>query len=188
RGFAGQAVPALGRLKSAPPGVRHIHLGYAPDWDSVASLFEEIKGTISLDAGWHEDWLSDPRALEALPQADIFFPNESEAARITGESNPERILQRFRDAGLRCVVLKLGANGAALLHDGKMYFEPPLHITPVDTTGAGDCFDAGFLHAWLNAEPPEACLRTANICGALSCRQYGGIAGFPTREELSCLK
>jgi sugar/nucleoside kinase (ribokinase family) len=57
-------------------------------------------------------------------------------------------------------------------------------FTPVDTTGAGDCFDAGFLHAWLKSEMPQTCLRIGNVCGALSCENYGGIAGFPSGERL----
>jgi sugar/nucleoside kinase (ribokinase family) len=48
----------------------------------------------------------------------------------------------------------------------------------------GDCFDAGFIHAWLEGEPPQTCLETANICGALSTRALGGIAGFPSLAEL----
>jgi sugar/nucleoside kinase (ribokinase family) len=80
--------------------------------------------------------------------------------------------------------LKLGARGAALLWDGRILYEPPLPVTPRDTTGAGDCFDAGFLHAYLRCEPPQKCLRVANICGALSTEAYGGIEGFPTPERL----
>jgi sugar/nucleoside kinase (ribokinase family) len=82
------------------------------------------------------------------------------------------------------VALKLGARGAALLWDGEILFEPPLPVTARDTTGAGDCFDAGFLHAWLKGEPPRQCLRVANVCGALSTEAYGGIEGFPTPERL----
>jgi sugar/nucleoside kinase (ribokinase family) len=57
-------------------------------------------------------------------------------------------------------------------------------VANLDTTGAGDCFDAGFIHAWLEGEPPQVCLETANICGALSTRALGGIAGFPSLSEL----
>ena len=55
---------------------------------------------LSLDAGWHEDWLADPRALGILRKVDVFFPNEAEGARMTGETEPARILQRFADAGV----------------------------------------------------------------------------------------
>jgi ribokinase len=169
---------------------RHVHLACAPDWSTAGELFDAIHGTgctLSLDAGWHEAWLADPRALEALSKVDLFFPNEAEAARITGEAETERMLRRFAEAGVKNVALKLGAKGAALLCKGDIRFAEPLAVTPRDTTGAGDCFDAGFLHAWLKAESPEACLSTANLCGALSCEAYGGIAGFPSRERLERL-
>lgn len=55
----------------------------------------------------------------------------------------------------------------------------------MDTTGAGDCFNAGFLDAWLGGESLDACLRAGNICGALSTRKMGGMDGFPTREEVN---
>ena len=93
---------------------------------------------------------------------------------------------RVAYAGARGAAIKLGARGAAMLHCGE-YLElaPPEQPDVVDTTGAGDCFDAGFLYAWLNGGAAAECLRVGNLCGALSTRALGGIAGFPQREELS---
>ena len=59
--------------------------------------------------------------------------------------------------------------------------------SPWITTGAGDSFDAGFLHAWLKGKRPEESLRTANICGALSTEKHGGISGFPDTARLKAL-
>jgi ribokinase len=166
---------------------RHIHLAYAPPWEKAASLFEEMHSsgcTLSVDAGWHEEWLADPRALRMISAIDLFFPNELEAARMTGERDPEKILRRFQSAGLKRVALKLGRRGGGVLWDGEIFFEPPPPVIARDTTGAGDCFDAGFLNAWLCGAPPRQCLRAANICGALSTQAFGGIAGFPVPEQL----
>ena len=166
----------------------HVHLGFAPAWDTAAELIGSVHAngcTLSIDAGWYEDWLTDRRALEVLPKVDLFFPNESEAALMTGEVDPERMLHRFHVAGFRIVALKLGANGAGLLWNGEMHFGVPPAVTVRDTTGAGDCFDAGFLHAWLSGESAARCLRAGNVSGALSCEAYGGIAGFPSRERLA---
>jgi sugar/nucleoside kinase (ribokinase family) len=166
--------------------LRHVHLAWAPPGDIASALFDRIHragATVSLDAGWHEDWLDHPRALDALRAVDIFFPNETEAARITGEKDPERMLRRFREAGLRGVALKLGANGSQLLLRGTTYEAAPRAVVPIDTTGAGDCFDAGFLHAWLRGESPQRCLDAGNLCGALSTEAYGGITGFPSRDR-----
>lgn len=167
-------------------GVRHVHLAWAPPWDIAAALFGRIHragATVSLDAGWHEDWLADPYAMEALRSVDIFFPNETEAARLTGETDPEHMLLKFREAGLPGVALKLGANGSRLLIGESFYGAAPREVVPIDTTGAGDCFDAGFLHAWLRGEGPQRCVDAGNLCGALSTEAYGGIAGFPSRDR-----
>jgi sugar/nucleoside kinase (ribokinase family) len=168
-------------------GVRHIHLAYAPALETASWLFEELHAsgcTVSLDFGWREEWIREPNALKILHGVDLFFPNEIEARHLTNEENPEDVLNSFRLAGLKRVALKLGARGAALLWDGDITFLEAHPVTPIDTTGAGDCFDAGFLHGWLRGETPRIRLQMANICGALSTTKYGGVAGFPTPEYL----
>src|SRR6267142_2390726 len=83
--------------------------------------------------------------------------------------------------------LKLGKNGAALLWDGNICLQKPRTIASVDTTGAGDCFDAGFLYAWLGGMDPALCLKAGAACGEMSTRAMGGIAGFPSKEELETI-
>lgn len=166
---------------------RHLHLTSAPDLDTAAGLFTSIRAlgcSLSLDVGWHEDWLADPRALALLPMLDVFFPNEVEAQRMTGETGREIILHKLASAGARRVALKLGPDGALMLWDGDILRAPPYPVKPVDTTGAGDCFNAGFLHFWLRGASPEACLQAANFCGAASTQAYGGVNGFPDLERV----
>src|SRR3984957_11474994 len=166
---------------------RHIHLAFASKPAEAHNLFREVISqgcTISVDVGWHPEWLSDRDSREALRSVNIFFPNEREAALMTGETDPRRILEAFEKMGLRTVALKLGPAGAALLCDGTITFCEPITVLSVDTTGAGDCFDAGFLYAWLRGDKPQSCLKAGTICGALSTRHLGGIDGFPTVAEL----
>ena len=161
---------------------RHVHLGWAPPLDTALELLTAIRTnacSVSLDTGWHEDWLADSRAMDLLPSIDLFFPNDVEAQRMTGETDPERSLRRFEAAGARRVALKLGAEGAALLWDGEIFRAKAHPVNPVDTIGAGDSFDAGFLHYWLRGASPLTCLRAAAFCGAASTETYGGIEGFP---------
>ncbi|MDP9340376.1 MAG: carbohydrate kinase family protein [Acidobacteriota bacterium] len=166
---------------------RHVHLACAPEPAEVANLLgglAEQGCSVSVDAGWHPEWLADAHCKEALRHVDIFMPNEREAAVMTGEIEPQQILEAFQKMGLKRVALKLGARGAALLSDGKIMFCAPLNVKSIDSTGAGDSFDAGFLFAWLRGDGPQKCLKIATICGALSTRRFGGIAGFPSIAEL----
>jgi sugar/nucleoside kinase (ribokinase family) len=167
--------------------VRHIHLAWAPDLDTAAELLVAIRRqgcSISLDVGWHEDWLTDPRAIALLPMIDIFFPNEVEARRMTGEDDRKKILHKLASADARLVALKLGPAGAALLLDGDILSVKSYPVKPIDTTGAGDCFNAGFLHFWLRGESPLTCLRAGNFCGAASTAAFGGVNGFPDLESV----
>lgn len=164
------------------PGGGHLHLACTPPAELLADLRRRY-ASLSLDAGFVRDWLLDPAVQAALRQVDWFLPNELEAALLTGQAEPEAMLAWFAAAGIRAA-LKLGPRGSAALHEGRMLLEPSIAVDPVDTTGAGDCFDAGFLDAWLAGEPLRRCLRAGNVCGALSTRAPGGIAAFPTREEL----
>jgi len=176
---------ANGKARDAIAGctlqARHLHWAAPPD-PEILARFRERGMSISLDIGFAH---ADARCLAALPLADLFFPNEVEAERLTGEKEPEAMLRALARAGARCVVVKLGPRGAAMLDDGRLLCAQPPSVTAVDTTGAGDCFNAGFLHAWLRSEPPAACLKLGNFCGALSTRALGGIAGFPAPEEIA---
>ena len=171
-------------------GARHIHLGNALDPTGAESLFRAIHDigcTVSLDVGWHPEWLSNPEAIHALKMADVFFPNLREASEITREADPRSILKVLASLGLRCVALKLGSEGAALLYNQEVMFQEPGRIVAVDTTGAGDCFDAGFLYAWLREMSPRQWLKAGVACGEASVQVMGGVAGAPTREELETL-
>jgi sugar/nucleoside kinase (ribokinase family) len=169
----------------------HVHLACAPEPNQLESLLRSLSEkncTASIDVGWHPEWLSNEQFRKALCEVDIFFPNEQEAAWMTGESEPRRMLEALRKMGFERLALKLGSAGAALLYDGEIFFQQALKVDAMDTTGAGDCFDAGFLFAWLRGDNPQACLKAGTACGALSTRSMGGIAGFPTRAELDTWK
>ncbi|HTG26668.1 MAG TPA: carbohydrate kinase family protein [Methylomirabilota bacterium] len=166
---------------------RHVHLAFAPEPAEAGNLFRELIAqgcTLSVDVGWHPEWLSNRDCMEALRNVNIFFPNEREATIVTGETEPRRILQAFEKMRFRAVALKLGQAGAGLMCDGTITFCEPITVQSVDTTGAGDCFDAGFLYGWLRGDNPQSCLKAGTVCGALSTRCLGGIDGFPTVAEM----
>jgi ribokinase len=174
----------LQRLSQA----RHIHFACAPDADADEPLFASLrqrKCRLSIDVQSHVSWLTRPKSLNLLRHCDVFFPNEREAEWISGVGGTAKVLRALRDKGLRGVGLKLGGKGAALLWRRREFLADPIPVETVDTTGAGDCFDAGFIYSWLRGEKPQRCLEIANVCGALSTRVLGGIAAFPTPGELS---
>lgn len=163
---------------------RHVHLASAippARLPEVARRLREAGTTISVDVGWVESWLRSPESLVALREVDLFMPNEREGWAMTGETDPERMLRAFEAAGIGRVALKLGAAGAMLLDGDRIVHgapELPDGFKVIDTTGAGDCFDAGFISAWIDGESPEICLRLGNLCGSRSTMTPGGI-GIP---------
>jgi sugar/nucleoside kinase (ribokinase family) len=94
------------------------------------------------------------------------------------------MLDFFDQHGARWVVIKLGRMGAVMLQAGARYECSGFGVHAVDTTGAGDAFNSGFIHALLDNEPPQRCLEIACLAGALSTRAAGALQALPTREEL----
>lgn len=139
--------------------------------------------TTSLDPGFDpsERWGVDIR--RTLEETDLFFPNEVELAGITGQTDVAEALRRL-DNGRTRTIAKLGARGCMTLEEGRPLAVPVFPTDPLDTTGAGDSFDAGFLHAWLAGLPLRDCLLWAAACGSLSTRGLGGTSRQADREEV----
>jgi ribokinase len=134
--------------------------------------------TTSLDTNWDPDdeWLG---VLDLLPLVDVFLPNEVEALRITGA---EDVLTAGRQLAQRCrvVAIKCGESGAyAFMGDDVTHRLPAAREarTIVDTVGAGDAFDAGFIRAWQQGYAPDACLEWGMRCAESTLNMAGGIAG-----------
>jgi sugar/nucleoside kinase (ribokinase family) len=119
-----------------------------------------------------------------LRSTDVLFVNEREAKQLTGFSKNRDALMALGQLA-PCAVIKLGGKGAVAIRDGKVTKHRGFKVAAVDTTGAGDSFDAGFISAYLNGDSIEDCLRMGNACGALSTQKAGGTAGQPTRKELT---
>ena len=109
--------------------------------------------------------LDTPLVREVLSYVDVFAPNADEALRLTGTSTVDDALGVL--GGLvRTVVVKRGGEGASAVQDGKRHDVLAVPIDVVDTTGAGDCFNAGFVHALLAGQQLPGCLAAAVACGA----------------------
>jgi sugar/nucleoside kinase (ribokinase family) len=110
------------------------------------------------------------------------MPNETELLAITRRPSVEAALAALARPGLT-VAVKRGAAGALAQRGADVVAAPAPVVTPVDTVGAGDSFDAGLIYAHLAGWELERALRFAAVCGALSTRAAGGTAAQATLEE-----
>jgi sugar/nucleoside kinase (ribokinase family) len=114
---------------------------------------------------------------EVLPYVDVFLPNEDEICRMTNRVNLDDAVRSLA-VDIPVVVVKRGRNGARVYEQGRSIDVAPLNVLPVDTIGAGDSFDAGFLRAYLLSKDTVTCARVGNISGALSTQASGGTEAF----------
>ncbi|WP_031038877.1 carbohydrate kinase family protein [Streptomyces sp. NRRL F-5650] len=141
--------------------------------------------TTSLDTNDDPAGRWDPAGLGAvLPHTDYLLPNAAEARRLAGPDPADLGEAAALLAGRGpTVAVKNGAEGA-LCHDGKTLLSTPgIPARPVDTVGAGDSFDAGFVAGLLAGLPLPEALELAAVCGALSTRAHGGTTAQPTWDE-----
>jgi sugar/nucleoside kinase (ribokinase family) len=128
-----------------------------------------------------DEWGED--VWPVIERADLTFMNAWEARRLTLQKDLRRALRRLAEAS-RCVVIQLGPGGAVALRGKDLAYSPGFVVPCVDTTGAGDSFDAGFVSAFVEALPLGACLDRGNVAGALSATGTGGTAEQPTRSTV----
>ncbi len=156
--------------------LRGLHAGL-PD------LFLELKKrgmTVSLDTNDDPEDRWDGVLPELLPYVDLLLPNDAEIRRIARRNSIEEALDVLSDT-VPLIAVKLGRRGALVQQGGRRFTVPGLTVDPVDTIGAGDSFNAGFLTAWLGGASAEECARAGNITGALSTQRSGGTEAFRDR-------
>jgi sugar/nucleoside kinase (ribokinase family) len=169
---------------------RHIHVSSYFLQRSLASelpeLFQQARGgeaTTSIDPNWDPAGTWDDGLLALLPDVDVFLPNEMEALSLSRISVVDDAVARLRTAGAGTVVVKTADHGATAAQASELVRVPALPVDVVDSTGAGDSFDAGFLAGFLAGESLQRCLEIGNACGALSTLGIGGTATQPTMVE-----
>lgn len=165
-----------------PPRVAHLHLALGPRdlpaWTRVLWDCRDRGIGTSWDFGWHEG-LPRRRGFAVLLEAlDWVFVNEREARLYTGTRTLAAAERAWR-ARARRVVIKQGARGVVALVDGARLRMPAPRVNVVDTTGAGDAFNGGFLAALLAGRPLAACLRAGVRMGSRSVTAAGGLDGLP---------
>jgi len=147
---------------------------------SVAELFQKMKSkglTISLDTNDDPDDRWEGSLREVLRHVDVFLPNEREACKAAGTEDLDTAIRKL-SGWVQLLVVKLGKKGAIAVQSGERFSSPPLQVVPVDTVGAGDSFDAGFLNQYLRGADLPTCLAGGNLAGALSTTRPGGTEAF----------
>ncbi|MEF2073919.1 carbohydrate kinase family protein [Consotaella aegiceratis] len=158
------------------PSSRHLHIAEAAtlfEMPDAVSAAKERGLTVSLDPSWDDTVIHHADFLALCRGADVFLPNVEEAKAITSLADIDRALDALT-AVFPVVALKLGADGAILAEGSSRIRLPAPQVEVVDTTGAGDAFNAGFLDAWLRGGSPEASLTAAIACGSRSVQAVGG--------------
>lgn len=146
------------------------------DWMFIigASIAKIRKLKIILDGNGSEKYhIGQILVKRCLKLVDILLLNSDEAKSLTGESSPEAALMQLSDY-CRLVIVKDGADGALVFDGGRLKRIPAIPVTAIDTTGAGDSFNAGFMAGWLKGLPITECVAWANITAGLSTTKPGG--------------
>jgi ribokinase len=130
---------------------------------------------------------------DKLCEVDILAPNASEAEQITGQKSGEERVDKLIASNLIArgcgrAVLKLGSRGSLVVcADGHMYRIPPFDVNVVDSTAAGDAFQAGLAYQLAHGESPRQAATFANAVGALACTRLGAFSAMPTLLEVQML-
>jgi sugar/nucleoside kinase (ribokinase family) len=178
--------------KARTADYRHLHIGGLEPLDRIGPILEAARSrgrTISMDCQDNPLLLSDCDWKGLLSQVDIFMPNAREARLITKREDVGEaalLLSEWVDKA----VVKDGARGAWVARAGVLIDSPSIQAGEViDTTGAGDCFNAGFLYGHIvEAQPDEVSAQYGNICGGLSVTGVGGATRTPSFAELQVWK
>jgi sugar/nucleoside kinase (ribokinase family) len=169
---------------------RHVHMssyflqpGVQPYVCDIFDAAHQSGATTSLDTGWDPSERWESGLNEVLHRVDIFLPNDREAMAIARAGNCEQAAETLSET-IPLVVIKRGERGALARQAGQNFAVPVYPVTPVETTGAGDNFNAGFLYAHLTGLPLVDCLRWGAACGALATLHLGGPDGQRLAAEV----
>jgi sugar/nucleoside kinase (ribokinase family) len=151
-----------------------------------ATTFKEARHggiLVLLDTHWDVAYLRSKYLRSVLSEVDVAMPNLPEALEITGASDAESALDRLSE-WCRCAVIKMGAEGCIAACDGTRYQVPALQVEAMETTGAGDNFNAGLIYGLLRGYPFLKALRCANVAGGMSTLVLGGCGANVSAEVL----
>jgi tagatose kinase len=154
----------------------------------AVDLVRAAGGTISFDPNIRPEMMS-REAIWGLcgpvvQAAQVVMPSGAEARMLTGAADDAAACRQLLALGVPCVVMKEGRQGSTVLtRDGSIH-APAYEVTELDPTGAGDCFDAGFVYGLAHGWPLARCAQFANALGAMTVRVRGAMEGFSNLQQV----
>ena len=187
--YVDKAPDLIPRIYEALEGglFKHLHFTGLQVDERIPELIRSCHAqdiTVSMDCQHREQTIDMPLVKAIVSSLDMFMPNAVEAKRLTQTGTLEEAAAVL-SALTPYLIIKDGENGAHAWSKGDYSHAPAIQAVPVDTTGAGDIFNAGFLAAHFQEKSTGDCLRWGNIAGGLSLRGYGGYSTAPTLDELT---
>ncbi|WP_262297882.1 carbohydrate kinase family protein [Microvirga sesbaniae] len=175
---AGTSRPATLEEALSAPDIAHLHIAEfatLKDNPDVIAMAKERGLTVSLDPSWDDRLIRrDTDFFDRCAGIDVFLPNAEEGEALTGGTSTEAVLLDLRKH-FPLVVLKRGEHGAVASQGSTFLSVQAPSVTVVDTTGAGDAFNAGFLHTWLDTSDLERSVAAGIEAGSLSVQSAGGV-------------
>ena len=159
-----------------------LHRALRPRLVEVLHRMKAAGLTISLDTNDDPEDCWDGGLREVLRCVDVFLPNAREAKKISGVDDLEAAVSKLA-AIVPLVVVKLGPEGALARRGSDQIASPAVALEAVDPVGAGDSFNAGFLHHYVRGADLSTCLAYGNLAGAFSTTRPGGTEAFRDREH-----
>ncbi|HEY9685721.1 MAG TPA: sugar kinase [Coleofasciculaceae cyanobacterium] len=136
------------------------------------------------DILWHSEEKAVDALNEILPLTDIILPSFPEDTAMIGFKRPEQVLDYFQFKGVKLVVVKAGSQGCLVGYKREVQKVAAMPIKAVDTTGAGDAFNGGFLHGLATDESLINCARFAVTTAGLKVLNRGSAAAMPMRDAV----
>ncbi|WP_131114205.1 tagatose kinase [Lichenihabitans psoromatis] len=159
--------------------------------EAAIETVKERGGTVSFDPNVRKEMLDLPGMREAfgrvLAKTDLFLPSGPELFLFADAADEMEAAQAILTGGVSCIVVKQGADGARCHVAGRVIDQPAFTAREIDPTGAGDCFGATFVTAWLRGWPLERALALAAASGARAVERQGPMEGVSTLDDLERL-
>ena len=184
---AGSALPSTLEAALQWKDAGHLHIAEFATLHEIPELVQQAKAaglSVSLDPSWDEALIYDPGLLAACEGVDIFLPNREEAQAITGHDDPAKALNALAKH-FPIVALKGGGEGAWLRTADADLHMAAKDVPVIDTTGAGDAFNAGFIDAWLEGHDSHRALAAGIEYGSLAVQAAGGASILRAPDRLA---